>query len=127
MMKRTILAALLVVCALAVPVKAADYYIVPDSLTAGPVKFTETYPKVAARQAHHSQFHSNPYTFVYCGSQSFSTNVADKTSTADGFEGTTYPVTLPAGDCSASIVYFVNDQTGVHSVWVASVDFTLTD
>lgn len=118
-------AALLLALWIPAPVGADDYALTPDSLTAGPVTFTESYPKAAARQAHHSQFHSNPYTQVYCAGQGFVTNVDTKSAISGGFQATTYALDLPAGDCSAVLLYWVDDQTGVHPVTVAFAYFTV--
>ena len=114
-----------------VPVNAANYYVVPNSTTAGDITFIETYPKVAARQAHNTSFHNNPYTDVWCydanGNQIYSgeTVVDTKSSTADGFMAVTYPLTLPSGNCQVSLGYWTLDKTGAFYTQVAFSQFTV--
>lgn len=113
--------------------RATDWYVIPNSLTAGSISFTETYPKAASRQSHHSQFHSNPYTSVWCYDPSGTyigggqTVVDTKDTITGGFLAVTFPLDLPAGDCSANLGYWTYDPQTAEVTYnqVAFVFFTL--
>ena len=129
-MKRLALAivtAVALAAAFVSPVRGYDWTVSPNSLKAGPISFTETYPKEAARSARNPQFHDNPVTWVFCdGGFSGATIVDHKWAVPGGFGATTYPLTVPAGECSVTVVYWRYDKVnGAYPTTVSWAAFTV--